>query len=129
MLGGKVIESQQHIAILVETFGCLFVFQLVALDKSIERNLGVGPRFGHPNLLQGAFGLRLLALRQLGEHIRSSMDPAALLARGRPDLAGSFPEAERAVSDRQFRPHIEPAPFQIEQQITPIPAHFRARRQ
>jgi len=48
------------------------------------------------------------------------MDPTALLARGRPDLAGSFPEAERAVSDRQFRPHIEPAPFQIEQQITPI---------
>jgi hypothetical protein len=28
--------------------------------------------------------------------------------------------ASRAVGDRQFRPHIEPAPFQIEQQLAPV---------
>ena len=31
-----------------------------------------------------------------------------------------LPEAERAVGDRQLWPHIEPAPFQIEQQLAPI---------
>jgi hypothetical protein len=45
---------------------------------------------------------------------------AALPARCQPSFAGSLPEAERAVGDRPFRPHIEPAPFQIVQQIALI---------
>jgi hypothetical protein len=32
-----------------------------------------------------AFGLRLLALRQLGDHVRRLVQPAALLARSRPE--------------------------------------------
>jgi hypothetical protein len=46
--------------------------------------------------------------------------PTALLACFRPDLAGRFPEAERAVGDHQFGPGIEPASLQIQQQIAPI---------
>ena len=115
MLGGEVIESQQRIAVLVQAFRRLLVFHLIVLDESIKRSLGVSLGLGRPNLLQGAFGLRLLVLRQLGEHVGGLMHPTALLAAGRPDFADSFPEAERAVGDRQLRPHIEPPPFQIEQ--------------
>jgi len=46
--------------------------------------------------------------------------PAALPAGSRPDFAGSLPEAERAIGNCQLRPRVEPAPFQIEQQFTPI---------
>src|SRR5262245_41224087 len=63
MLGREVVESQQRTTILAQTFSCFIVFHLVALDEGIERRLGVSLGLGHPNLLQGAFGLRLLALR------------------------------------------------------------------
>jgi hypothetical protein len=45
---------------------------------------------------------------------------SVLFARYRPDFAGSFPEAERAVGNSRFRPHNEFEPFQIEQKIAPI---------
>src|SRR5713101_1045725 len=72
------------------------------------------------DFLQRAFGLRLLALRQLGEYVGGLVHPAALLARSRPDLASGLPEPERAVGDDELRGHVEPAPLQVEQQIAPI---------
>lgn len=113
-------SAGKSIAILGQAFRRLVVLRSVALDEGVERSLGVGLRLGHPNLLQRAFRLRLLALWQLGEHVRSLLDPTALLAGRRPNLADSFPKAERAVGDHQLRPHIEPAPLQIEQPIAPI---------
>jgi hypothetical protein len=62
----------------------------------------------------------MLALRQLGNHVRGLVHPAALLARFRPDLAGSLPEPKRAISDGEPRRHVEPAPLQVKQQIAPV---------
>src|SRR5664279_4083564 len=90
---------QQRVPILAQAVGRLLVFGRVALDEGIERQLGGGLGFGHPDFLQRAFGLRLLALRQLGEHVRGLVHPAALLARFRPDLTGGLPEPERAIGD------------------------------
>jgi hypothetical protein len=80
--------------------------------------------FVSPDLLQLALGLRLLALWQLGEHVCSLVHPAALLARFRPYFAGGLPEAQTAVGDGQFRPHVEPAALQVEQQAAPIVRTF-----
>src|SRR6478752_7838058 len=66
----------------------------------------------------------MLALRQLGEYVGGLVHPAALLARFRPDLASCLPEAEPAVGDRQLGPHIQAAPLQVEQQMTPIVGTF-----
>src|SRR5206468_11166883 len=63
---------------------------------------------------------RLLAFRQLGEHVRGLVHPAALLARFRPDLTGRLPEPECAIGDNELRGHVEPAPLEIEQQIAPV---------
>src|SRR5947199_5664784 len=63
---------------------------------------------------------RLLAFRQLGEHVRGLVHPAALLARFRPDLTGRLPEPECAIGDDELRGHVEPAPLEIEQQIAPV---------
>src|SRR3954467_1589816 len=83
-------------------------------------NLGGDLRFSHPDLLQRALGFRLLALRQLGEHVCSLVHPAALLARFRPDLAGGFPEAECAIGDDEPRRRVEPTALQIKQQTAPV---------
>src|SRR5262244_4269801 len=50
--------------------------------------------------------------------------PAALLARFRPYFAGGFPEAQRAVGDGEFRPHVEPTTLHVEQQAAPIVCAF-----
>ena len=85
-------------------------------------NAGSAAAFGlgHPDLLQRALGLRVLALRQLVEDVGGLVHPAALLAGCRPHLAERLPEAERAVGDGKLRRQRQTAALQIEQQITPI---------
>src|SRR3954452_11487543 len=97
VLGREVVERKQRVPILTQAVGRLLVFGRVALDEGVERQLGCGLGFGHPDLLQRAFGFRLLALRQLAEYVGGLVYPAALLARFRPDLASGLPEPERAV--------------------------------
>src|ERR1700730_12624828 len=63
VLGREVVKSEQRVSILAQAVGRLLVFQRVALDEGVERQLGGDLRFGHPYLLQRAFGFRLLALR------------------------------------------------------------------
>src|SRR5215510_3972248 len=124
VLGGKVVEGEQRVAIFFQTGGRLLVFQRVALDESVERGKGVHFRLGHPDLLQVTLGLRLLALRQLGEHVCCLVHPAALLAHFRPYFAGGLPKAKTTVGDGEFRPHVEPATLQVEQQAAPIVCTF-----
>jgi hypothetical protein len=57
----------------------------------------------------------LQALRQLVENVGALVHPAALLAGLGPDLGKRLPETERAVGDREFRPHRESTSFGIEQ--------------
>src|SRR6266568_6893322 len=120
VLGREVVESKQRVSILAQAIGGLLVFQRVALDEGVERQLGCGLGFGHPYLLQRAFGFRLLALRQLGKYVGGLVHPAALLARFRPDLTGRLPEPECAIGDDELWGHVEPAPLQVEQQIAPV---------
>jgi hypothetical protein len=124
VLGGKVVKGEQRVAIFLQTGGGLLVFLRVALDEGVERGTGIRFRLGHPDLLQFALGLRLLALRQFDEYVCGLVHPAALLARFRPYFAGGLPEAETAVSDGEFRPHVEPATLQVEQQAAPIVRTF-----
>src|SRR5437899_3211981 len=120
VLGREVVESKQRVSILAQAIGGLLVFQRVARDEGVERQFGSNLGFGHPDLLQRSFGFRLLAFRQLGEHVRGLVHPAALLARFRPDLTGGLPEPECAIGDAELRGHVEPAPLEIEQQIAPV---------
>jgi hypothetical protein len=59
--------------------------------------------FGHQDVLQRTLGFQVLALRQIGQHVCSLVDPASLLAGFRPDLAERLPGAKRTVGDRQLR--------------------------
>src|SRR5216683_7745680 len=111
VLGREVVEGKQRVPILAQAVGRLFVFQHVALDEGVERQFGSNLGFGHPYLLQRAFGFRLLALRQLGEHVGGLVHPAALLARFRPDLTGGLPEPECAIGDNEPRGTSSPRRF------------------
>src|SRR3981189_1281871 len=120
VLGREVVESKQRVSILAQAIGGLLVFQRVALDEGVERQVGSNLGFGHPDLLQCSFGFRLLAFRQLGEHVRGLVHPATLLARFRPDLTGRLPKPESAIGDDEPRRHVDPAPLEIDAQMAPV---------
>jgi hypothetical protein len=58
-----------------------------------------------------ASGMRRQGQSRAWFRTRVPQDPTMLFAGRGPDLAGSFSKAERAVGDRQLRPHVEPAPL------------------
>jgi len=95
------------------------VFDTPGLDKDIERRECILLGLGHPNLLQGPLGFRLLALRQLVQHIGGLVHPAALAATLRPHFLDRLPKAERAVGDRELGRYRESAALQVEQQVLP----------
>src|SRR5438045_5288092 len=64
MLSREVVKRQQRLAVLRQATHRLVVLDGVGLDKGVESGVGVVLRLGHPDVLQSALGLRLLALRQ-----------------------------------------------------------------
>ena len=124
VFGGEVVEGEQRVAVFGQAIGRLFEFQRVALDEGVERGLSGGLGLGHPDLLQRTLGLWLLALRQLGEHVRGFVHPAPLRGSLRPHFTGGPPESERAVGDHQLGRAVEPSALEIEQKIAPIMRAF-----
>jgi hypothetical protein len=98
---------------------CLLIFDAPGFDEGVEGCERILLGLGHPDLLQRLLGLRLLALRQLVEHIGGLVHPAALAACLWPHFLDRLPEAQRAVGDREFGPHREPAPLQVKEQLPP----------
>jgi hypothetical protein len=71
------------------------------------------------DLLQGALGFRLLALRQLVQHVGGLVYPESLAAGLGPHFLDRLPQAERAVGDRELGRHRKSAPLQVEQRFLP----------
>ena len=69
--------------------------------------------------MQVGFGFRLHALGHLVEHVGRLVNPAALLACLREDLAKSRPEAQCTVADRDLRSRRQAALLQVQQQLAP----------
>src|SRR5271167_3967213 len=119
MLGGKVVEGEQRLAVLAEALDSLLVLDAIAFDEAIECSLGVLPGLRHPDVLQCTLGLCLQALGQLVQDIRRLVHPAALRTRLWPYLIDRLPEAQRPVGDGELRPCCQTAPLEIEQQLLP----------
>ncbi len=119
VLGGEVVEGEQHVAILGQALDRLVVFRAVGFRERIEGGLGVLPGLGHPDVLKRSLGFALQTLRQSVEDVGCLVHPAALLARLGPDLGKRLPEAERTVGDREFRSHRKSTSLEIEQEFLP----------
>src|SRR5260370_37617648 len=57
VLGRKVIEGEQWVAIFAEALDSLLVLDAIAFDEAIECSLGVLPGLRHPDVLQCTLGL------------------------------------------------------------------------
>jgi hypothetical protein len=90
-----------------------------ALSYLISTKASNAVRLGHPDLLQYALGFRLLALRQLVQHIGGLVNPAALAAGFGPHFLDHLPESERPVGNGELKPDRQPAALQVEKQFLP----------
>src|SRR5438034_9459491 len=59
VLGGKIVEGEQHVAILGQTFDRLVVLRAVVFRESIEGGLDGLPGLGHHNVLERSLGFAL----------------------------------------------------------------------
>src|SRR4029077_6714237 len=54
MLGGEIVEGEQHLAVLGQAFDRLVVLRAVDFCECIEGGLGVRPGLGHPQMFWSA---------------------------------------------------------------------------
>jgi hypothetical protein len=106
VLGGKIVEGEQRIAVLHEARDRLVVLDPVGLDKSIEGDQRLRFGLGHPDVLERAFGLGLQARWQLVQDVGGLMhDPNAIDAvrfTTSMPFAGAEPTLRRRRSDARF---------------------------
>src|SRR5260370_17118474 len=93
VLGRKVIEGEQWVAIFAEALDSLLVLEAVAFDEAIECSLGVLPGLRHPDVLQRTLGLCLQALWHLVQDIVRLAPPPAFRPSLRPPLFDCLPHA------------------------------------
>ena len=119
VLGREVIEGQQLLAILPQTFARFLILGVVFFQEVIECCLGVRFRFRLPDFVDVTFGFRLNALGHSVQHVGRLVDPTTLLLRFREYLSQSRPEAECSVTHRNLRCRRKPMPLQIQEQFRP----------
>ena len=103
------------------------VFDAPGFDENIERGECILLGLGHPDLLEGALGLRLLALRQLVQDVRGLVHPTALAACLGPHFLDRLPEAERAVGDCELGRCGKSAPLQVARAMDALAPFLDAR--
>src|ERR1035437_2047196 len=119
MLGREVEEGQQCFTILRQAVNRLVMFRLVFLGEDIDRYLGQSAARRQVNFAQILLHVRLHRQRDLVQHVRGLMHPAALMRRSGKDLVESLPEAERTVANGDFRGDLQSPSFHIDQQFAP----------
>src|ERR1035437_550686 len=119
MLGREVEEGQQYFTILRQAVNRLVMFRLVFLGEDIDRYLGQSAARRQVNFAQILLHVRLHRQRDLVQHVRGLMHPAALMRRSGKDLVERLPEAERTVANGDFRGDLQSPSFHIDQQFAP----------
>ena len=118
VLGRKVEEGHEFVALFLQAQCNLGIFGFVGFDEEIESLIGIVLGLGLPNIVQGRFGFRLRKLGQAIEHIHRFVHPAALLARLRVNFIQRGPEAHSTISYGQFG-CIHSAFFESEKNFPP----------
>ena len=118
MLGGVVVEREQHVDVIGDLRGGLGPLDAVLGRERLRRPLGMVPVLGLPDLGQCLLRAGLRGLRQRVEHVSDLVEPAALLLGLGEHLTHGLPEPQRTVAHGQDRgPH--PAPLAVTQQVRP----------
>ncbi len=119
MLGGEFVERKHCVAIFRQALDRLVVLRSVFLGKDIDRHFGrssVGRQIDLAQILLHAGLYRHCGFVQ---DIRGFVHPAPLMSRGGKDLVERLPEAERAVTDGDFRGDLQPSGFRLDEQFVP----------
>ena len=102
MFGWEVEEREQLILILGQRLHGLGIAGTILLGKVVDLFQSARSIRGAHDLVQHLFGSGLQALGQLVEHIGDLVYPTALFLGFRIDVPQRTPEAQGAISNRQY---------------------------
>src|SRR5262249_27182770 len=103
MLRRAVVELQQHVGVVDDLrHGLRELRAVVSFERGDRRPRLVGV-LGVVAFLHRRLCARMRRLRKRSKGIRLLVEPTTLLLRLREDVAQRFPEAQRAVADREDR--------------------------
>jgi hypothetical protein len=118
MLSWEVVEREQLLGVVSDLGHRLGPLDAIVASKRLDRPLGVvtvgriadlGQRPARPGLHRGG---------QAAQHVGGLVDPVALVAGGREDVAEGCPQPQRAVPDRDHR-GLQATPPQVRQDLRP----------
>ena len=118
MLGWKIEERHQLIAVFLQAQCGLGIFGFIGFQEQIECLVRIGFRLGLPDIVQRCLGFWLGQLGQAIEHIHRLMLPTSLLPTFRKHLFQRRPEPHGTVPGGQFR-RVHSALFEFEQNFPP----------
>ena len=113
VFGRVIVESQHGIFIFSQAFHGFWIFRIETRRTVIKCFISFFKCFCLPDIVQCFLDLGLHGIGKFFQYIGGFMYPAALLIGLRPTFGNSFPQSQRAVTDRQFRRTPEAALFQV----------------
>jgi hypothetical protein len=119
VLGWKVVKSRQCLPVFHQRLYRFRILRFVVDDEAVKRTMRVFPASRHPDVLKCGFGLGLLTLGQLVQHVGRLVNPAALPSGMAKYLRQRFPETQGAIADRQLRINLQTARLQVQQHFLP----------
>src|SRR5512132_1030410 len=119
VLGGKIEEGEQGLAILRQAGDRLVVLGAVFVGEPVDRGLGRGACWRAVDLAEVRLHVDLDRESDLVQHVGGLVKPTALVPGAWKDLLDRLPEAEPAVADGQVRRALEPAPLDLDEELTP----------
>jgi len=119
VLRREIKKCQQHISIFRQTRHRFFVLGFKRVFEEVERLVRFTFCWSPPNVVQHPFHLRLNTLGHLVEHVGRFVNRTSLNTCPRIHLLQSLPEAERSITDRQFRATCQASCFETQEDFLP----------
>src|SRR5512147_1610347 len=119
VLGGKIEEGKQGLAILCQAGDRLVVLGAVFVGEPVDRCLGRRACWRAADLAEVRLHVDLDRESDLVQHVGGFVNPTALVPGAWKDLLDRLPEAEPAVADGQVRRDFEPTSLDVDEELPP----------
>src|SRR5207247_3333293 len=118
-LGREVEEGEQSFPVLRQAGDRLVVLGAVLVGEHINGRLGCRAGRRTVNFTKVCLHVDLDREGNFVQHVGSLVNPTPLVPGTRKDLLDCFPEAERAVADREVGRDLEPTLLDVDEEFTP----------
>ena len=119
VLGWKIIERQQVVAVPGQFGHGVLVFDAISFDEEVKSRLSFFLRLRHPDVLQICLGLVMQRPGQRSSDVSRLVNPATLFASAGVNIPQGCPEPKGPVADGQFRRGVQSTLLKAAKKVAP----------